>query len=114
METATFDLEKAKMIEDAVCREFGCSVHEIVCFRNTFFKKVVVFLLIKVYGYRRRVIGHKYQITYLYVPTVVEELEYQYKHVLIFKEAIDNVCKKLGYEKALDSTGRSNNERSLC
>jgi hypothetical protein len=36
------------------------------------------------------------------VPTVVQELEYQYKNVFVFKTAIDNVYKKLGYEKALD------------
>ena len=41
MESITFDLEKAKIIEDAVCMEFGCSIYEIVCFKNTFFKKVI-------------------------------------------------------------------------
>lgn len=102
METTAFNLEKAIMIEEAVCAEFGCSVHEIVCFRNTFFKKVVVFLLTKIHQYNRRNIGLKYQITYLYVPTVVQELEYQYKNVFVFKTAIDNVCKKLGYEPNLD------------
>ena len=108
METITFDIEKAKILEDAVCMEFGCSIYEIVCFKNTFFKKVIVFLLTKIHQYNKRNIGIKYQITYLYVPTVVQELEYQYKNVLVFKNAIDNVCKKLGYEPNLDFGGKHN------
>lgn len=105
METTAFNLEKAKSIEEAVCAEFGCSIHNVVCFKNTFFKKVVVFLLTKMHGYNRRNIGHQYQITYLYVPTVVEELEWQFNHVIAFKIAIENVCKKLGYEKTVDFGG---------
>lgn len=103
MNLITFDLEKAKIIEDAVCVEFGCTIYEIVCFKNTFFKKVIVFLLTKIHGYNRRSIGHKYQITYLYVPTVVQELDFEYKNVMIFKKAIDNIYKKLGYEQNMDS-----------
>jgi hypothetical protein len=108
MNTITFDVEKAKIIEDAVCLEFGCSISEIVGFKNTFFKKVVVFLLVKVHGYNKRNIGLKYQITYLYVPTVVEELEWQFRNVLVFKNAINNVCKNLGYECDLDFGGKHN------
>ena len=106
MNTITFDIEKAKILEEAVCMEFGCSIYEIVCFKNTFFKKVIVFLLTKIHHYNRRNIVMKYKITYLYVPTVVQELEYQYKNVLLFKKSIDNVCKKLGYEPSLDFEGR--------
>lgn len=103
MKSTTFDLEKAKRIEDAVCMEFGCSIYEIVCFKNTFFKKVVVFLLTKIHGYNRRNIGLKYQITYLYVPTVVTELEWQYENVLIFNIAINKIYKKIGYEQNLEA-----------
>lgn len=113
METTTFNLEKAKIIEDAVCAEFGCSIYDIVCFKNTFFKKVVVFLLTKIHGFNRRNIGHQYQITYLYVPTVVEELEWQRKNVIAFRIAIDNVCKKLGYENILDFAGRGIDKNAL-
>ena len=106
MQTTAFNLEKAKIIEDAVCVEFGCSIYEIICFKNTFFKKVVVFLLSKVHEYNKRNIGHKYQITYLYVPTVVEELEWQFKNVEAFQVSINNVCKKIGYEQNLDFARR--------
>ncbi len=103
MITTTFDIEKAKIIEDAVCAEFGCNIHEIVGFKNTFFKKVVVFLLIKMHGYNKRNIGLKYQITYLYVPTVVTELEWQFKNVSVFNAAITTIYKKLGHENTLDA-----------
>lgn len=102
MKSTTFDLEKAKLIEDAVCAEFGCSIYDVVCFKNTFFKKVVVFLLTKIHGYNRRNIGLKYQITYLYVPTVVEHLEWQFENVIAFRLSIENVYKKLGYEQNLE------------
>lgn len=98
METTTFDLEKAKMIEDAVCAEFGCNIYDIVCFKNTFFKKVVVFVLTKLYGFNKRNIGLKYQITYLYVPTVVIELENMIKTVPGFEIKINNVFKEVGFE----------------
>lgn len=79
MNTITFDTEKAKLVEKAVCREFGCGIADIVSFGDTMAKKVVVFLLAKQYGYDKRILGHKYQMTYLYVPTVVAELEHMIK-----------------------------------
>lgn len=108
METISFDIRKAKIIEDAVCEEFGCSIAEILCFKNTFFKKVVVYLLVKVHGYNKRNIGLHYLITYLYVPTVVEELEWKYRNVVVFKKSISNLCKKIGYESDLDLGGKHN------
>jgi hypothetical protein len=62
---------------------------------------VVVFLLVTEHGFNKRNIGLKYQITYLYVPTVVSEIEYQIKNIGItakypaHKRAID-------YEKVMD------------
>jgi hypothetical protein len=111
MKTTAFDLENAKIVEQAVCTEFGCSIYDIVSFKDTFFKKVVVFLLVKVYGYNKRNVGIKYQMSYLYVPTVVEHLEWQYRTVGAFEISIGNVCKKLGYEQNLDF-GRTGNIKS--
>lgn len=96
METTAFDIEKAQTVEKAVCEVFGCNICDIVCFGNTFFKKVVVFLLTKLYGFNKRNIGIKYQMTYLYVPTVVEELEYMLKVVPGFKVRIENVYQLIG------------------
>jgi hypothetical protein len=53
MITTAFDLEKAKQIE-VWCEEFGCSIYDIVCYANTFFKKVVVFLVTE-HGFNKRI-----------------------------------------------------------
>jgi hypothetical protein len=74
----TSDLEKAKQIEVLVC-EFGCSIYDIVCYANTFFKKVVVFLLVTEHGFNKRNIGLKLLIYLLYV--TVSEIEYQIKNI---------------------------------
>ena len=75
MNTITFDTEKAKLVEAAVCCEFGNSVSEIVSIKDTLVKKVVVFILSNGFGFGNRVIGHKYQMTYLFVPTVVNQIQ---------------------------------------
>jgi hypothetical protein len=40
-----------------------------------------LFSLVTEHGFNKRNIGLKYQITYLYVPTVVSEIEYQIKNI---------------------------------
>lgn len=105
MNATAFDIGNSKRVEVLVCEGFGCNVADIIGFKNTFFKKAVVFLLVKKFGYNKRNIGLYYQITYLYVPTVVAELEWQYDNVLGFKYAVDIILKKLENEekKNLDS-----------
>lgn len=72
---------------------------------------MVVFLLVKVYGYNKRNLGIKYQMSYLYVPTVVEHLEWQYRTVGAFEISIGNVCKKLGYgNEEMGSLGRGDHK----
>jgi hypothetical protein len=103
MNTITFfDTDKAIAIETAVMTEMDCSIYKIIGGNNTMEKKVVVFLLTKLFGYNWRIIGRKYQITYLYVPTVVQQLQYQYKVDLNFKKMINNILKKTGYVETLD------------
>lgn len=102
MKTTTFDTEKANSIENAVCREFGFSISEIVSYRDTMAKKVVVFLLVKYFEFNKRVIGRKYQMSYLYVPTVIAEMEQMRKVVAVFKEKIDIIINQLKNEKILD------------
>jgi len=102
MKTTTFDTEKAKRVESAVCSEFGTTLSEIVSFRDSLAKKVVVFVLSKQYGYDKRILGYKYQMSYLYVPTVVSELEYMAKVVPGFELKINAVLKSVENEKNLD------------
>lgn len=107
MKTITFNTEEAKIIEKAICIEFGCSINEIVCFKNTFFKKVVVYFLVKIKGYKDRNVGLKYQITYLYIPTVINEIDYMIKVIPGFKTKITNVINIITNEKIMDcSAGR--------
>lgn len=102
MNTITFDTEKAKRVESLVCCEFGCAISEIVSFRDSIFKKVVVFLLSKLYGYDKRMIGHKYQMTYLYVPTAISEIEDYIKMKSGFETKINSILKQIDNEKILD------------
>ena len=102
MTTTTFDTEKTNAVEMAVCSEFGCSISDVHAFRDTMAKKVVVFLLSRLYGYDKRVLAREYQMTYLYVPTVVMEMEYMCKVVAGFKLKIECIENLIAYEKVLD------------
>lgn len=108
MSTIPFDTEKAKRIELAVCSEFGNSLSEIVSFRDTIFKKAVVFILSKYFDCDKRILGHKYQMTYLYVPTVVNEVEFLIKTVPSFDSKINAVLNRIRNEKKLDTAGIRN------
>lgn len=98
MNTTTYNIENAKRIENAVCEEFGCGIRDILSFKDTFFKKVVVFLLVKIHDYRSRDIAVNYQMSYLYVPTVVAEMERDFSKIEFLKIRIEKLYKKLGYE----------------
>ena len=108
MNPTTFDTEKAKQVETAVCGEFGTVLSDVVSFRDSLAKKVVVFILTKQFGYDKRIIGHKYQMTYLYVPTVVLEMEQMLKIVPGFGLKINAVLKMIENEKILDYAGNRN------
>lgn len=107
MKTTTFDLMKMQAVELAVCKEFECEILDLVSVTDTFQKKVVVFLLIR-QGFDKRIVGHKYQMTYLYVPTVVQQTEYMMKVVPAFKEKIERILKSLDYEKIMDHSRSGN------
>jgi hypothetical protein len=79
MITTSFRFRKAKQIEVLVCEEFGCSIYDIVCYTHSLRKWL--FSFVTEHGFNKRNIGLKYQITYLYVPTVVSEIEYQIKNI---------------------------------
>jgi len=102
MKTTTFDTEKANRIENAVCSEFGFSISDIVSFRDAMAKKVVVFLLVKYLGLDKRMVGKMYQMSYLYVPTVIAEMEQMEKVVAVFKVKIVQIINQLKNEKILD------------
>lgn len=96
--TTALNKEKASEIENAVCEVFGCSVSEILGVSDTIFKKVVVFILHRLYNYDKRTIGTSYQMTYLYVPTVVDEMEFQLLVVSGFREKIIEVCNRINFQ----------------
>jgi len=109
MNTISFDTEKAKLVEMAVCSEFGTTLSEIVRFRDSLAKKVVVFILSTQFGYDKRILGHKYQMTYLYVPTVIEETKRMMVVVPAFGEKINAVLKSIENEvKEMGAVGRGN------
>jgi hypothetical protein len=97
MKTITFDTEKASIVEHAISSEFGCKVSEIVSLRDSLFKKVVVFILSKNQNYDARLLGVKYQISHLYIPTVVAEMEHLIKTVPSFESKVSNVINQLEY-----------------
>lgn len=113
MNTITFDTEKAKRVESAVCSELGCTIHEIVSFRDSIYKKVVVFLLSKLYGYDKRILGVKYQMTYLYIPTAIDEIEFQIKIKCGFERQINAIIKQIDNEKTLEHARNRSFETAL-
>jgi len=105
MNTTTFDTEKAIQVETAVCSEFGFCISDIVSYRDAIAKKVVVFILSKHFGCDKRVLAAVYRMSYLYVPTVVLELDYMIKTVPGFEMKINAVLKSIENEEILDTTG---------
>lgn len=99
MNTITFDTEKAKQIEAAVCCEFGTGISDIVSIRDTMAKKVVVFILSQHFKFGNRIIGHKYQMTYLFIPMVILEIENLIKLVPGVGIKIDTILKKYSMRK---------------
>jgi hypothetical protein len=95
MDAITFEIEVAKTVENAVCRELQCDIMEIVGQRDTQAKKVVVYLLVTLHGYNGRTLGRKYQMPPLYVPTAVSQIEGQMIRCRKFENTIFNIIKKI-------------------
>ena len=103
--TTAFDKQKCAAVEQAVMQVLDCNLHEIVNFPDTFSKKVVVFVLSKFYDFDKRNIGQAYQMTYLYVPTVVDEMEFRLLTDWKFREQISLILNKLNYAAKVDFIG---------
>lgn len=95
MKTTAFDSSVATAVENAVIEVYNCKLGDIVQFRDSDEKKVVVFVLFHWYGYNWHCIGKAYQMSYLYVPTVAAEFEYWYQRDEKMKQKIDLVMVKL-------------------
>lgn len=100
MKAITFDTEHAKKIELSIISEFGCKHSEIVSLRDSFVKKVAVFILSKTKNYNTRILGANYQISHLYIPTVISEIEYLIKIIPAFELKIKNIYERI--ENILD------------
>jgi hypothetical protein len=94
MNAIAFDIEKTKEIEISVCREFETNVAHVKCLKDTFYKKVVVFILFKYYGFNARFLDKTYKISRLYIPTVIEDIEYMIKVVPGFENRIKTILKQ--------------------
>jgi hypothetical protein len=108
MKTTTFDLMKMQAIELAVCKEFECRICDLVNVTDTFQKKVAVYILMH-QGFDKRFIGHKYQMTYLYIPTVVAETELMMKVVPGFNDKINKILNEIDYDTTVLDRSRSGN-----
>jgi hypothetical protein len=108
MKTTAFDLMKMQAIELAVCKEFECRICDLVNVTDTFQKKVAVYILMH-QGFDKRIIGHKYQMTYLYVPTVVAETETMMNRIPVFKDKINRILNTIDYDTTVLDRSRSGN-----
>lgn len=99
---ATFSKEKVSEVEIAVCAAFDCSLSDVLSYKDTFFKKVAVYVLYKFYGFDWRLIGHHFQMTYLYVPTASDEMENMFLRVPGFRLKMIQVLKDVGYESTVE------------
>jgi hypothetical protein len=89
MKTTVFDPAIATDVENAVMNCFGCERHEIVQYRDSEVKKVVVFILLHHFGFNKRIIGWNYRITHWYVPTAAEEVKAKCEFDEGFKAKVD-------------------------
>ena len=102
MKTTTYNSDKAKEVESAVMQVFQCKLSEIICNSDTPYKKVVVFVLNKLLGYDKRLIASAYGMTYLFVPTVVDEVEMLFLLDATSRNKITEVVKIIGYGSQMD------------
>jgi hypothetical protein len=113
MKTINFDTEHAKKLELAISVEFSCRTSEIVSLRDALVKKVIVFILSKTKDYNPHVLAANYQISYLYIPTIIAEIEYLIRTVPAFENKIKTVCKNLNIDLydniAVRKNGNNNN-----
>lgn len=98
MKTTAFDKEIAHDVEKAVLSVFECKESDILQYRDSLEKKVVVFFLMRIYEFNKKLVGSYYQMTHWYVPTVIDEIEVQWMLDLNFREKIIKTAKILNYE----------------
>lgn len=82
-------------LHGAIQREFSCSLAKIVSFPDTLEKKIAVFILKHFQGYDSKDIGLAYCITWLYVPTVVNQMMDRYSREPIFRERLMRILNEL-------------------
>lgn len=97
MNTSAFNKDYASEVENSVMLYFGAKLSAIVGNYDSIEKKAVVFILKKYLDFNQRHLARAYSINYLYVPTVVEQMEYQMKVDVLFKEKINQVLESIGY-----------------
>lgn len=97
MKQLLFDVEIAAICEQAVMEVFECKKENIFCSKDTFWKKVVVFVLYHFYDFDNKYIGRWYSINWLYVPTVAEIMKFKGKNERVFNYEVNQVLKIMGY-----------------
>lgn len=95
--TTTSVAEIAFSVEVQVQNVFSCRSSDISGFLDTLPKKVVVFFLSKFYSIDRRLLARKYNMTYLFVPAVVDEIEIRMLLDTAFRNQIIRIGKSVGY-----------------
>ena len=104
----SFNEQQAKEVEKAVMQVFICPFSKIVGCIDTTEKKVVVFVLNKLLDFDKRSIAQAYSMTYLFVPTVVDEIMDQYILNTELRNKIVEGTKIIGYAfKEMDQGRRA-------
>jgi len=95
---AKYNEDIAKNVEQKVIEVFGCRLYDIVQMKDTFEKKVLVFILKNLYSFDKHNIGKAYSMSYLYVPTVCEEIEQLFLLDPDFRKKMVQVAKLLNFK----------------
>jgi hypothetical protein len=103
----TYNEIKAKEVEAAVMQVFNCKLSEVIGVIDTRYKKIAVFVLHKLLGYDKRNIAQAYSMSYLYVPTVVDEVEILFLLDPAVRQKISEVTKIIGYVSPKMETTRN-------
>lgn len=96
--TILYDESIAKEVENAVMQVYGCNLSEVIGVIDTPYKKIVVFVLYKLLNYEKRHIANAYSMSYLYVPTVVNEIEIQFLLDSKLRQKLCEITKIINYE----------------
>lgn len=100
--------ETAKKVKDLVIAEFKCNKFDVIGAIDRLEKKIAVFILHKLYGFEKELVGYAFRMSSLYVPTAASEIEDMYIVDFNLRNKICSILNIMNYESKVDISRASN------